>query len=169
MVPEIPTATKKCEGGAVMRLLKLVPLFSFLLMLGGQFTFPPGQAYAGCCLTCPCMAYCICPGVGSCRYFYCPPHQPDDSTVLQVQRVPGNETLDIRANYNSPTSPALTSTSVDRLITVTSSGQCAKSNFRMKLLQSVEVDLKFEPDFLKYNTSKDNNIVAFQQPMNGEK
>ena len=139
-----------------MRAFKLMPLFSIVLMLGGQALIPSNYAYAGCCAPCKCFAYCWCSGVNNCPRYQC---QTDDFSSLQ------NESLGISGAYASPPSPASRSHSIDRLIAVASSGQCARNNYTLKFFQGAEDRLKFEPDFLKYN---DNN-VAFQIPMNEEK
>jgi hypothetical protein len=147
-----------------MRLLK-IPLVSFLLMLGGQFAIPPVQVYAACCMSCPCKITCICPGVGGCRYFYCPPQHPDNSTILQVQKV-SDEEFDIRANYESPSSPDMKVKGIDRLITVASSARCAQNNYVQKFFQSPEATLKYGPDYLNYNAGEGNiiELVARQMP-----
>lgn len=149
-----------------MRAFKLMPLFSIILVLGGQPLVSSNYAYAGCCTPCTCMAYCWCAGVNNCPRYAC---DTDDSASLQVQALNNNERLDLSGSYASSPAPALRSHSIDRLITVASTGQCAKSNFRMKFFQSAEDRLKFEPDFLKYNASQDNDVLAFQIPANGDK
>jgi len=142
-----------------LRLLLLI-----ILMLGGQATFFTNQAGAACCNTCPMTCWkCTCPGLGGCAYYYCP-HHPDDSTILKVENIVNDEVIDIRANYDSP-SPR--SKGTDRLITLASSARCAKNNYYLqKFFPSAEDALKFEPDFLNYNTREDNNvkIVARQMP-----
>jgi hypothetical protein len=139
-----------------MRLLKLIPLFSLFLMLGGQVMFLPGQAYAWqCCTSCPCKPTCLCPGVGGCPYFRC---HTDDSPIFQGQTLVLNEMLDIRGNYDSRPSPDRRPNSTGRLITLTSSGQCAGNNFTLKFFNTAVDRLKFDPDFLKYNANQDNNM-----------
>jgi hypothetical protein len=157
-----------------MRVLKLILLLSIIQVLGGQLLFPSGNAYAKpCCPDCNSCAWfftkCWCPGLNGCAWFYCAPHHPDDSSTLQARTLTNNERLDITGSYSSVPSSTPRPDNIDRLITLPSSGQCARYNLTMKFFQSAEDRLKFEPDFLKYNSSQDNNIVAFQIPMNEEK
>jgi hypothetical protein len=149
-----------------MRAFKLMPLFSIVLVLGGLPLFPSNYAYATCCAPCKCFLWCWCAGVNGCPRPAC---HMDDSASLQVQTMTNSENLGISGSYASSPSPAPQSDRIDRLITLAGSGQCAKNNYTMKFLRSAEVRLKFESDFLKYNASEDNNIVAFQIPMNEEK
>lgn len=135
-----------------MRLLKIIPLFSLFLVLGSQVMFLPGQAYAICCTMCPCRPNCTCPGLSGCPYFRC---HTDESPTLQGQTVVRNEMLDIRGSYDSRPSPDLRSNSTDRLIMLTKSGQCARSNFTLKFFQNAEDQLKVDTDFLKYNADPD--------------
>lgn len=143
-----------------MRVFKLISLCSLILVLGGQGMFLPGQAYAwSCCKTCPCRMGCTCPGVGTCPWFYC---NTDDSSTLQTETVIGNERLDIRGMYDSQLPLDFRSQSIDRLIGLASSGQCAMNNLRLKYFQSAGDRLKFDSDLLKYNASSDNDIVALK-------
>lgn len=148
-----------------MHVLKLIPLFSLFLVLGGQVMFIPDQAYAAksCCRSCPCTIFCICPGVGTCPWFYC---NTDDSATLQTQTVINYQKLDISGSYASSPSSVLRSYSIDRLIARTSSDQCDKNNLALKFFHRAEDRLKFERDFLKYNASEDNTIVTSQMTLN---
>ena len=147
--------------------IKLSLLLVIILMLGGQAIFLASQASAACCNTCPLKCWmCTCPGLGGCAYFHCP-NRPDDSTIFKVQTIPSNEVIDIRADYDSPSSPDLSSKRSDRLITAASSARCAKNNYYIKkFFESAEGALKLEPDFLNYNARAENNVevVARQMP-----
>jgi hypothetical protein len=144
-----------------MRRLKLIPILSIILALGSHSIFLSSQAYGwGCCRNCPCSGACNCPGTGGCPWFPCA--TDDDSPTLQAQTVTINEELDITGSYASSPAPAFRSHSIDRLISRTSSDKCNKNNFALKLFQTAEDKLMFEPDFLKYNVSEDNDIVVSQ-------
>jgi hypothetical protein len=150
-----------------MRVLKFVPVFLFFLLMGGQVLLAE-KVYAGkSCCGCSCNSlWCYCPGQGGCAWYQC---HTDDSPTLQAQTLTNNERLDITGSYASSPSPTFRSYSIDRLIARTSSDQCDKNNLALKFFQSAEDRLKFEPDFLKYNPSEDNNIVASQMPLNEER
>jgi hypothetical protein len=148
-----------------MCVLKLIPLFSIVLVLGG-LALPSNYAYAWCC-GCKCMpTICYCMGTGNCPNLKC---HTDDSPSLQAQTVINNEKFDILGSYASSPFPTMRSYSIDRLIARASSDQCDKSNFALKFFNTAEDRLKFEPDFLKYNASQDNEILASQISVNEEK
>ena len=139
--------------------LKLVTSFSLLLvlLLGSHVLFPFGQAYAGhkpCCTYCG-QKYCASPGTGNCPWFPC---LTDDSATLQAK-------FATRAGSNSHPSPLLRLTSINRLITLPNSGQCAKNNFILRLFPNEGDRLTFASDFPKYNASHDI-LVAFQMGTN---
>ena len=138
---------------------KFMPLFCIIFMVSGLPLLPSYNAYATCCAPCKCYAYCWCAGINNCPKYQC---HTDDSASLQVQAMNSNEGLDVSGSYASSPAPAIKSHSIDRLITVASSGQCARNNYTLKFFQSAEDRLKFEPDFLKYNAGEDNDIVASQ-------
>jgi hypothetical protein len=149
-----------------MRAIRLVPVLFFFMLLGTQFPFLT-EAYAACCGCgwCKTMMGCSCPGQNGCAWYPC---RADDTTILQAKTLMGNEVLDIRGSHDPRPSPTLRSNSTDRIITPTSSGQCARNNFVQKFFQRAEDELKLEPDFLSYNVSQDTSIIAFQVPVHEE-
>jgi len=156
-----------------MRVLKLVPLLSGILLFGGHILFSSSQAYAAwkpCCQTCAdCrspLQKCWCPGVSGCPYWYCAPHHPDDSLTMQAHALTNGDQMEITGSYSSLPSPRMRSYSIDRLIERVSTSQCDQNDAALKFFRNADVWLKFEPGFLRYNTSEDNRveIVAMQMP-----
>lgn len=145
-----------------MRAFTLMPLFSIILLLGGQTPFLPDYAYASHCCGCTCKPWlCACMGTSHCPRLQC---HADDSTNLQAKTVTNSQTLDITAAYGSSPSPAPRSYRIDRLISIASFGECAESHSPLTIFQSVQESLKFEPDFLNYHVSEEDNInVAVDQ------
>jgi len=151
-----------------MRVFKLAPAFLFSLLLCTQISvlFLATQANAWSCCGCSCRALgCYCPGQGGCAWYPC---HTDDTPILQAKTLIGNEIIKIHGDYDSRPTPALQSNSMDRIITLNSLGECARSNFIQKFFHTGD-RLKFEPDFLKYHANQDNNVVAFQIPVPEEK
>jgi len=146
-----------------MRTLKLVLFLSIIQMLGGYAILLPGQAIADCCQTCPCTWKCTCPGVNNCPWFQC---LTDDSPTSDAKVLIHGEKLQVTGSYSSSVVPTVRSHSIDRLITRSISSQCDKDNYAVKFFQNAEEGLKFEPDFLNYDASEDNNVktVARQTP-----
>jgi hypothetical protein len=163
-------AIKSLTGGAVMRVRMLISPFLLFLVLGVLVVLAPMYASAACCGCSKCWMKtytnppCSCPGEGGCHVCL-----TDDSDLIQSETLVGNEMLNIKGIYDSRPSLTLRSTSIDRLITVTDLGQCARNNYTLKFFHSPEDRLKFERDFLKYKASQDNSVVAFQITANGEK
>jgi hypothetical protein len=145
-----------------MRLFKSM-LLLFMTLVAGQISFPSINAYAGCCgCTCkPWMCYCM--GTGGCPYLQC---HIDDSGSLQVQAMDSNEHLSISGSYAASPPPPYESYAIDRLIARSISGQCARTNYTLKLFETPKDRLNFETDFLKYKDGEDNTveIVARQIP-----
>lgn len=141
------------EGGAFMRAFTFMPLFSLILLIGGQTPFLPDYAYASHCCGCTCKPWmCACMGTSHCPRLQC---HTDDSHSLQAQTVTNSQNFDIAAAYAS--SPSR-SNRINRLINIPSFGECARTNSPTMFFNNEEDRLRFEPDFISYHVTEEDNI-----------
>jgi hypothetical protein len=153
------------EGGTFMRAFTLMPLLSVILLLGGQIPFPSYYAYASDCCGCTCKPWmCTCQGVGHCPRLQC---HGDDYSGLQAQTLTNNQELTISTSYASSPTPTFRAYRIDRLISIASLGQCARSKFPLTLSQYVQDRLRFEPDFLNYDTNEQDNVLVVVSEIKG--
>ncbi len=131
-----------------MRVLKLVPLLSIILFLGGEGLFLPGEAYAWCCTSCRFVG-CTQPGQGGCPWFYCPPYRLDNTTS-QAQAASNREILDIRGTYDSRPTTDIRLSGSSRVVAVPNLGGCSRNYFTLNLFDGNEDRLTFEPSYLTY-------------------
>jgi hypothetical protein len=145
-----------------MRALTLMPLFSIILLLGGQASFLPSYVYASHCCGCTCKPWmCACMGTSHCPRLQC---HTDDSPDLQTETVTNRQTLDVSSAYSSSPSRATRSLRMNRLISVASFTECAGSHPPLTVFQSLQESLKFESDFLNYHVNQEDNInIAVNQ------
>jgi hypothetical protein len=136
-----------------MRALTLMPLFSIILLLGGQIPLAPQYAYASHCCGCTCKPWmCACMGTSHCPVLMC---HTDDSPSLQAETVTNSQHLDISAAYAS--SPSR-SHRINRLINIASFGECARTHSPTEFFKNAEDRLRFEPDFINFHISEEDNI-----------
>jgi hypothetical protein len=149
-----------------MRAFTLMPLFSIILLIGGQAPFLPNYVYASHCCGCTCKPWmCACMGTSHCPRLQC---HTDDSSNLQAETVTNSQTLDISSAYSSSPSRATKSLRMNRLISIASFTECAGSRSPLTGFQSVQESLKFESYFLNYHVSEEDtiNIAVNQMPGN---
>lgn len=126
-----------------MRVVRLVPVFLFFLLLGGQVLLSD-EAYAACCgcSTCTKMWGCSCPGQNGCVWYPCAGAILDDPATLQPKTPAVDATLDIRG-VREPRPFTLTNPDVTERLLTLMRGSRVRGHFTLKLLGNGADGLKF--------------------------
>jgi hypothetical protein len=150
-----------------MRALKLIPFLFVLSLLVDQIVLVPGQAEAkDCCKTCPCTWMCTCPGVGICPWFACLTDEPE-----KFEAWSSDKELQVAGLYSSSPASSPQPIGIDRLISRTSLGTCARNSdtYIRKFFSAKEDHLKYDATFLRYNTNQDETTEVLQISMNAQR
>lgn len=122
-----------------MRVLKLTPVFMFILLLVGPVLLIAGQAYAECCMCgWGCYLGCSCPGQDGCAY--CAMGDPE---TVQSNPSANDTALDIRGARVSQPSTVTKSDVTERLEELTRGGKRDGVNFTLKLFDYAVNTQKF--------------------------
>ncbi len=132
-----------------MRILRFVPVFLFLLLLGGPVLLSE-KAYAACCgcSTCKLMIGCSCPGQNGCAWYKC---RTTDSFMFQTYAPIDGGAMDLKVTRNLDVP--------DMLVYLRQGGECARRSTTLRLLGNTVQDLQVEPTGFDYNNQYDSTLA----------